>query len=159
MRVFSGVNSTLWLRRCQKTRSADNRENWLYQQIISTRKFNRARLIHRYRIEERWATGCRLCRYLASLRRPLGPKSDPNPKRYLALKDKICISNQPNPFDSNRVWGGVARIFNKNLGGELLWLTQFDGGQNRSNCVAFLLRHTFGWSSDYPERRVRFLPQ
>ena len=28
----------------------DNRENRLYQQIISTQKFNRARLIHRYRV-------------------------------------------------------------------------------------------------------------
>ncbi|MGI4740095.1 MAG: DUF2490 domain-containing protein [Janthinobacterium lividum] len=144
-----------------QTEKADNRENRLYQQVISTQKFNRARLIHRYRIEERWtATGFRLrFRYLASLRLPLGPKSDPNPKWYLAIKDELRISNLTNPFDSNRVWGGVGYILNKNLGGELLWMTQFDGGQNRSNYVAFILRHDFGWSADHPERRVRFLPQ
>jgi hypothetical protein len=51
------------------------------------------------------------------------------------------------------------RAFNKNLGGELRWMTQFDGGQNRSNYVAFILRHDFGWSADHPGRRVRFLPQ
>jgi hypothetical protein len=120
----------------------DNRENRFYQQVISTQKINRARLIHRYRIEERWtAAGFRLrFRYLASLRLPLGPKTNLNPKWYLALKDEI-------------------RILNKNLGGELLWMTQFDGGQNRSNYVAFILRHDFGWSADHPERRVRFLPQ
>jgi hypothetical protein len=139
----------------------DNRENRLYQQVIATQKFNRARLIHRYRIEERWtAAGFRLrFRYLASLRLPLGPRTNLNPKWYLALKDEIRISDQANPFDSNRVWGGAGYIFNKNLGGELLWMTQFDGGQNRSNYVAFILRHDFGWSADHPERRVRFLPQ
>jgi len=41
----------------------------------------------------------------------------------------------------------------------LLWLTQFDGGPNRSNYVPFILGHDFGWSSGHPERRVRFLPQ
>ena len=145
----------------EQTEKADNRENRLYQQVISTQKFSRTRLLHRYRIEERWtATGFRLrFRYLASLRIPLGPKTLENPKWYATVKDEIRLSDQPNPFDSNRVWGGVGYILNKNLGGELLWMTQFDGGQNRSNYVAFILRHDFGWSAEHPERRVRFLPQ
>ena len=145
----------------EQTEKFDNRENRLYQQVIVNNKLNRARLLHRYRIEERWtAAGFRLrFRYLASLRLPLGPKDQANPKWYATIKDEIRLSDQPNPFDSNRVWGGVGYILNKHLGGELLWMTQFDGGQNRSNYVAFILRHDFGWSADQPERRPRFLPQ
>lgn len=146
-----------------QTVKADNRENRLYQQVISTQKIGRARLLHRYRIEERWSTtspNFKLrFRYLASLRVPLSKRSITDYHWYATIKDEIRISDQPNPFDSNRVWGGLGYIFNKNLGGELLWMTQFDGGQNRSNYVAFILRHDFGWSADHPERRVRFLPQ
>ncbi|WP_022824059.1 DUF2490 domain-containing protein [Hymenobacter norwichensis] len=145
----------------EQTEKFDNRENRLYQQVIVNNKLGRARLLHRYRIEERWTPGdFRLrFRYLASLRLPLGPRSLENPKWYATIKDEIRISDEPNPFDSNRVWGGAGYILNKHLGGELLWMTQFNGGADRSNYVVFILRHDFGWSSDKPERRPRFLPQ
>lgn len=145
----------------EQTEKFDNRENRLYQQIIVNNKLGRARLLHRYRIEERWTPGdFRLrFRYLASLRLPLGPRSLESPKWYATFKDEIRLSDQLNPFDSNRVWGGVGYILNKHLGGELLWMTQFNGGPDRSNYVALILRHDFGWSADKPERRPRFLPQ
>jgi hypothetical protein len=138
----------------------DNRENRLYQQVIVNNKLGRARLLHRYRIEERWTPGeFRLrFRYLASLRLPLGPKTLENPKWYATLKDEIRLSDEENPFDSNRAWAGVGYILNKRLGGELLWMTQFNGGSDRPNYVAFILRHDFGWSADQPARRPRFLP-
>ena len=145
----------------EQTDKADNRENRLYQQVIVNNKLGRARLLHRYRIEERWtAADFRLrFRYLASLRLPLGPKTLESPKWYATIKDEIRISDQENPFDSNRVWAGAGYILNKHLGGELLWMTQFNGGADRTNYVAFILRHDFGWSADKPERRPRFLPQ
>jgi hypothetical protein len=58
-------------------------------------------------------------------------------------------------FNSNRVWGGVGRFFNKRTALD----TQFDGGQSCPNYVAFILRHDFGYLAKRPERRVRFLPQ
>ncbi|UOG75717.1 DUF2490 domain-containing protein [Hymenobacter tibetensis] len=145
----------------EETEKFDNRENRLYQQVIVNNKLGRARLLHRYRIEERWTSaGFRLrFRYLASLRLPLGPKTLDNPKWYATIKDEIRISDQENPFDSNRVWVGAGYILNKHLGGELLWMTQFNGGADRANYVAFILRHDFGWSADKPARRPRFLPQ
>ncbi|SNR72497.1 MULTISPECIES: DUF2490 domain-containing protein [Hymenobacter] len=145
----------------EETEKFDRRENRLYQQLIVNNKFGRSRLLHRYRVEERWtAAGFAMrFRYLASLRVPLGPRTIENASWYATLKDEIRISDGPQPFDSNRIWAGVGHVFNKNLGVEGLWMTQLEAGGNHNHYVALLIRHDFGWPDALPTRRPRFLPQ
>ncbi|MBC3539625.1 DUF2490 domain-containing protein [Rufibacter sediminis] len=121
-------------------------ENRIYQQITVRGNLWKARLSHRYQLEERWLPqGYHTrFRYLLSLRVPLGPKEQEVRPWYGILRNEIRVIVRDQPFDSNRVFGGVGYTFNKHLALEGMWMSQLAGGGNHQHFTMFVLRHDFG---------------
>ncbi|WP_210489912.1 DUF2490 domain-containing protein [Rufibacter aurantiacus] len=121
-------------------------EDRLYQQVSVRGKLGNVGMVHRYQIEERWLTQgyhTRL-RYQVALRIPFGPKKEEERPWYGILRNEIRVIIRDQPFDSNRVFGGVGYTFSKHLTLEGMWMSQLAGGGNHQHFTMFLLRHDFG---------------
>lgn len=121
-------------------------EDRLYQQVSVRGKLGKVGMAHRYQVEERWLTQgyhTRL-RYLMALRIPFGPKKEEEQPWYGIFRNEVRVIIRDQPFDSNRVFGGVGYTFNKHFTLEGMWMSQLVGGGNHQHFTMFLLRHDFG---------------
>jgi hypothetical protein len=121
-------------------------ENRLYQSITLRGNVGKTGISHRYQVEERWLPQgyhTRL-RYLVSLKIPLGPKEQEIRPWYGILRNEVRVIIRDQPFDSNRVFGGLGYTFNKHLTLEGMWMSQLVGGGNHQHFSMFVLRHDFG---------------
>ncbi|GAB2544301.1 DUF2490 domain-containing protein [Rufibacter soli] len=126
--------------------TAYTHENRLYQQITVKGQVGRVALSHRYQVEERWLPQgyhTRL-RYLLGLRVPLKPDADGKSAWYGILRNEVRVIIRDQPFDSNRVYGGLGYVFNKHLTLEGMWLSQLVGIGKHQHFSVFILKHDFG---------------
>ncbi|WP_165864853.1 DUF2490 domain-containing protein [Rufibacter latericius] len=121
-------------------------EDRFYQQITLRGNLGKVGITHRYQVEERWLTQgyhTRL-RYLVALRLPLGPKNQEVRPWYGIVRNEVRVIIRDQPFDSNRVFGGIGYTFNKHFTLEGMWMSQLAGGGNHQHFTMFVLRHDFG---------------
>ncbi|WP_157593091.1 DUF2490 domain-containing protein [Rufibacter tibetensis] len=121
-------------------------ENRLYQQIAIRGNLWKAGVTHRYQVEERWLTqGYHTrFRYSVALRIPLGPKELEVRPWYGILRNEVRVIVRDQPFDSNRVSGGLGYTFSKHLTLEGMWMSQLHGGGRHQHFTMFILKHDFG---------------
>ncbi|GGK74076.1 DUF2490 domain-containing protein [Rufibacter glacialis] len=122
-------------------------ENRLYQNLTLRGSVGGVGISHRYQVEERWLRQgyhTRL-RYQLALRIPLGPKEQEERPWYGILRNEVRVIIRDQPFDSNRVYGGLGYTFNKHFTLEGMWMSQLVGrGGNHVHFTMFVLRHDFG---------------
>ncbi|MGV3538294.1 MAG: DUF2490 domain-containing protein, partial [Rufibacter sp.] len=107
-------------------------ENRLYQYIAVRGSLGKAKMAHRYQIEERWVPQgyhTRL-RYLLGLNFPLPLGAGEEKPWYGIFRNEIRVIVREQPFDSNRIFGGVGYTLNKHLTLEGMWMSQLAGGGN-----------------------------
>jgi hypothetical protein len=122
-------------------------ENRLYQAINIRGNLGKVGLTHRYQVEERWlAQGYHTrFRYLVALKIPLGDKEQEVRPWYGILRNEVRVIVREQPFDSNRIFGGLGYTFSKHLTLEGMWMSQLHGaGTKHQHFTMFTLRHDFG---------------
>ena len=119
-------------------------EHRIYQQLITKQKFNRFKLQHRYRFEQRFVEGdFRLrFRYFLGVNYSLWKESEGPKEWYLSIYDEVFLNTVQNVFDRNRLYGGVGYRINKSLRFEFGYMNQFlaNGNRDQLNFVCF-----FSW--------------
>ncbi|RNI30321.1 DUF2490 domain-containing protein [Rufibacter immobilis] len=121
-------------------------ENRLYQQVSIRGQLWKASITHRYQVEERWLPqGYHTrFRYSVALRVPIGsPEREVRPW-YGIFRNEVRVIVRDQPFDSNRVFGGVGYTFSKHFTLEGMWMSQLAGGGNHQHFTMFVLKHDFG---------------
>ena len=119
-------------------------EHRIFQQLITKQNFNRFRLQHRYRFEQRFVEGdFRLrFRYFLGVNYSLWKEAEGPKEWYLSMYDEIFLNTVQNVFDRNRLYGGVGYRLNKSLRFEAGYMNQFlaNGNRDQLNFVCF-----FSW--------------
>jgi hypothetical protein len=126
--------------------TAFTHENRLYQQITVRGQVGSVGVSHRYQVEERWLPQgyhTRL-RYLLGLRVPIKPDAEGKTPWYGILRNEVRVIIRDQPFDSNRVYGGLGYVFSKHLTLEGMWMSQLVGTGKHQHFSVFILRHDFG---------------
>ncbi|NJB84831.1 hypothetical protein GGR26_000576 [Lewinella marina] len=115
-------------------------EHRIYQQLVTRQQLGRVGLQHRYRFEERFVEnkdfGFRF-RYFLSMNVPLtGPDMAPK-TLYLSAYNEIFVTTEDNPFDRNRLYGGLGYVARPGLRFELGYMNQFfaTGGRDQINLI------------------------
>ncbi|WP_207433827.1 DUF2490 domain-containing protein [Sabulibacter ruber] len=119
-------------------------ENRLYQQIAVRGQLWKAGVTHRYQVEQRWLSqGYQTrFRYSFALRLPILKREEQ--QLYGILRNEVRVIVREEPFDSNRVFGGVGYTFSKHLSVEGMWMSQLHGGGNHQHFTMLILKHDFG---------------
>ena len=116
-------------------------ENRIFQQFITRQRIGRVHLLHRYRFEQRFfKTAFELrFRYFLALNLPLNNPEMTDRTFYLSSYNEIFINGQNEPFDRNRLYGGLGYRLNDALRFELGYMNQFlaDGGRDQINVITF----------------------
>lgn len=110
-----------------KLQDLNIKEHRVFQQFITKNSFERALLLHRYRIEQQiFKNDFQLrFRYFMALYIPLNHKSITKNTWYLAAYNEIFIKNKDDVFDQNRLSGAIGYALSKNVKVELGTTTQF----------------------------------
>ena len=115
-------------------------ESRIYQQFLTKQKLGKLRLQHRYRFEQRFIEGDFKLRfrYFLHLSYPLWRSAAK--EIYTSVYNEIFLNTKSDPFDRNRVYGGVGYKLNDKVRFELAYLNQFLNGSNRDqiNIVSFI---------------------
>ncbi|MFC6996685.1 DUF2490 domain-containing protein [Rufibacter roseus] len=124
-------------------------ERRLYQQISHRDDIGRVNVTHRYQIEERWLDQefhVRF-RYSVALRIPFGPAEQERKPVYGILRNEIRVIVRDQPFDSNRISGGLGFLLHKGVALEGTWMSQLGARNNHQHFTMFVLRQEFGQRS------------
>lgn len=117
-------------------------EHRIFQQFITRHKINRAKFQHRYRFEQRFREeGFKMrMRYFLAFNIPLNHPEMVKNTVYLSAYNEIFINLSDNPFDRNRLYGGLGFKFNKNFRMEIGYMNQFMKGPDADqlNIVGFI---------------------
>ncbi len=110
-------------------------EHRIYQQFVTKQKFAYASVQHRYRFEQRFVESDfkMRFRYFLAIAIPIDEKF------YLSAYDEIFLGASSDPFDRNRLYGGLGYRATKQLRFELGYMNQFfgEGGRDQVNIIAF----------------------
>ena len=117
-------------------------EHRIFQQFISRHHINRVKFQHRYRFEQRFREeGFRMrMRYFLALNVPLNHPEMTQNTIYLSAYNEIFINLSENPFDRNRLYGGLGYKFTDNFRLEIGYMNQFLKGpdSDQLNIVGFI---------------------
>ncbi len=117
-------------------------EHRIFQQFITTQRFARISLTHRYRFEQRFIEDdFRMrFRYFLSLNVALNKPTVTDNTLYLSAYNEIFLNTQDSVFDRNRLYGGLGYRLNGMFRFELGYMNQFleQGGRDQVNIVTFL---------------------
>lgn len=115
-------------------------EHRIYQQIVTRQQFGPLGLQHRYRFEERFVEdrdfGFRF-RYFLSVNLPLNGREMNPGAVYLSAYNEVFITTEDNPFDRNRLYGGLGYVARPGLRFEVGYMNQFfsTGGRDQLNLI------------------------
>lgn len=117
-------------------------EHRIFQQFITRQTIGRVSVQHRYRFEQRFIeSNFKLrFRYFLSLNVPLNHPTVIDKTLYLSAYNEIFLNTTGNPFDRNRLYGGVGYRLSKTLRLELGYLNQFLANTSRDqlNVISFV---------------------
>ncbi|MFM9009283.1 MAG: DUF2490 domain-containing protein [Bacteroidota bacterium] len=118
------------------------RELRFHQQVMLRQQAGAVRILHRYRLEERYIadTDMRLrLRYMVYSLTPLTKKKLEDNTLYLVASDEIMLNTTGAAFDQNRLYAGLGWMFNKQARIDVgpLWQT-FNSGTNLQLNVVYL---------------------
>lgn len=117
-------------------------EHRIYQQFITKQSIKSLAVQHRYRFEQRFVEeDVKLrFRYFLSLNLPLNNKELVNKTYYLSAYNELFITPEEDPFDRNRLYGGVGFKLNKTFKFEIGYLNQFlqNGSRDQINIITFV---------------------
>ena len=90
-------------------KAPESKEHRIFQQLIVTNQFNRVKLEHRYRLEQRWVNSDfrNRVRYRLMAFIPLNDKVIQKGTFFLGLYDEIFIKMEDSFFDRNRLYGAI----------------------------------------------------
>jgi hypothetical protein len=109
-------------------------EHRVYQQFITKQNFKGINILHRYRLEERFANdkvNIRF-RYSLSLNIPLNKSSMQKNSLYASIYNEVLLNAQKPIFDRNRFYTALGYMVTNNLRFELGTMTQMFESSNRS---------------------------
>jgi hypothetical protein len=92
------------------------RELRLHQQALLRQEVGPVRLLHRYRVEQRFIEDSELrirMRYLLHSMTPLTRKKFDSNTLYFVASDEVLLNTTGNVFDQNRLYTGLGWMFNK----------------------------------------------
>jgi len=116
-------------------------EHRIFQQYITSQKFNKIRLLHRYRFEERFIENDFRFRfrYSLSVNYSLSKEAFSDKSFYLSSYNEIFINGDKNAFDRNRLYGALGYKYSSNLRFEAGYMNQFldTGSSDQINLVVF----------------------
>ena len=109
-------------------------EHRVFQQFITKQNFNRLFLQHRYRLEERFFSDDYKTRfrYAFMLTVPMNSKVLDKNTFYTVFSDELFLGIQKEPFDQNRLYGGIGYFITKSLKIETGFMRQNTSGKNRN---------------------------
>ncbi|TMI75056.1 MAG: DUF2490 domain-containing protein [Bacteroidetes bacterium] len=109
-------------------------ESRLWEQVTMNQYFQRIKLEHRYRIEQRWLkTGYRnRFRYRLATAIPLNKKTFGPGTIYMTAYDELFLTNKSPYFERNRLFGGAGYQFSRQFTVQPGWLYQVDYRNNAS---------------------------
>lgn len=117
-------------------------EHRIFQQFITRQSFGRVSVQHRYRFEQRFIQDdFRLrFRYFLALNVPLNNKDLLDKTVYFSAYNEIFLNVEDNPFDRNRLYGGLGYKLSKQVRLEAGYMNQFLNGRNSDqiNLIAFM---------------------
>jgi len=118
------------------------REFRFHQQLLLRQQAGAARILHRYRVEERFIadTDMRIrLRYMVYSLTPLSRKKLDDKTLYLVASDEVMLNTSGEAFDQNRLYAGLGWMFNKHARLDMgpLWQT-FNSGTNLQLNVVYL---------------------
>lgn len=117
-------------------------EHRIFQQFMTRQSFNRLFLQHRYRFEQRFfAEDFRLrFRYFLALNILLNNDEMLRNTWYLSSYNELFVQPTGEPFDRNRLYGGVGYKVSDSLRLEVGYMNQFlqFGNRDQLNLMAFL---------------------
>lgn len=92
------------------------RELRLHQQALLRQQAGPVRLLHRYRVEQRFIEDTELrirMRYMLYSMTPLNRKKFDSNTLYFVASDEVLLNTTGNVFDQNRLYTGLGWMFNK----------------------------------------------
>jgi hypothetical protein len=118
-------------------------EHRLFQQFITHQRSHHIQLQHRYRLEQRWIGEDFKWRfrYFLSLQLPLLHLQERDRFLYLSLYNEIFLQPGQQPFDRNRLYGGLGYQWSDSVKMELGYMNQFlfQDHRDQINWIVFLL--------------------
>jgi hypothetical protein len=116
------------------TRTAEHR---IFQQFITQQKFKNIRLQHRYRVEQQFLPSNFTLRFRYFLSTQIGFKKTPS--FYLSAYNEIFITANNNPFNRNRIYGGIGYKVNDYLRFEIGYMNQIfkSSSRDQMNLLVF----------------------
>ena len=118
-----------------------NHEFRLWEQLVLNNSVGRAKIEHRYRIEQRWRAGeyRNRFRYRFFPTIPINKPSIEKGTLFLAIYDEIFLTDVGPHFERNRVFGGLGYQVSTPLMLQVGWLNQYDfSAENTSTSNTFL---------------------
>ena len=108
-------------------------EHRIWQQLITSTYFGKAKLEHRLRYEQRWIESDfkTRYRYRGMLFYPLNSGSIDVGTYYLGIYDELFLQPGDNTFDRNRLYGGVGYKYASNIQFQLGYLLQTVGSTTK----------------------------
>lgn len=122
-------------------------ENRIWEQFILKNVINRAKIRHRYRLEQRWIKKVDViqisnntslsefstsyknrARYMLSVKFPIS-KNEESPL-FVSLYDEIFLNISDSPFDQNRLFAALGYQINKQMNFQVGYLRHRSGGLN-----------------------------
>lgn len=118
------------------------RELRFHQQVLLRQQAGSVRILHRYRLEERFIadTDVRIrLRYMVYSLTPLSRKKLEDKTLYLVASDEVMLNTSGEAFDQNRLYAGIGWMFDKHARLDIgpLWQT-FNTGTNLQLNVVYL---------------------
>ena len=113
-------------------------ENRIFQQFITKQHFNRVKIQHRYRFEERFIEDefkFRF-RYFLAINVSLNNKEFIDNTLYLSAYNEIFINGSGDNFDRDRLYGALGYKFNSKVKVELGYMNQFFQNGERDQIMA-----------------------
>ncbi len=119
-------------------------ENRLWQQFVTKQNFSRFALQHRYRFEERWINNTDMkfrMRYALIMNAALSKPTMGDNTWYLSAFNEVFINTRNNPFDRNRIYGGIGYMLNKKLKIEFGYLSQRTSTNERGQATLWIFNN------------------
>ncbi len=117
-------------------------EHRLFQQFITHQRFALIQLQHRYRLEQRWIGEDFKWRfrYFLSAHLPLPLLRERENYFYLSLYNEVFLQPGKQPFDRNRLYGGLGYRWSDSVKTEVGYMNQFlfQDQRDQINLIVFL---------------------
>lgn len=115
-------------------------EHRIFQQFITKQTLGKVGLQHRYRFEQRFIPGNfkTRFRYFLGVTVPISKQEEVNHFWYLSSYNEIFLNGEGNPFDRNRLYGGLGHKFSSGLKLEAGYMNQFLSNANRDQLNFFM---------------------